>query len=1078
MLSPLDRDHAITTLVRAVGQTTYDRGVRYARGGSVLELDWLAAERRAVGLVDGTELYRTSAVFSLRAERLEFARGECSCPVRLNCKHSVALTVALLDQPDTQAVAAPPSWEDVLGAALGGGDTRPGGTVPLAVQLTLTPGPRSQFWRLHARLARPGKAGWVNANMAWANLPTMHEVDARHRDLLTELHTVHQMGGRGRRSGYGSAEKDLDLTTIDSPRLWPLLDELAAAGVELLYNRKELGALPRPGTAELCVDIDETGGDLVVTPTVRTDDSDLPVAALGFLGEDAHGVIYLRPGDPRGPSPAEWPFRIARLSGTAPRAMQELVAAEASITVPASDADRFAAAYYPRLSRAASVRSTDGSFTPPTIEGPTLLLRVAYLPGHRAQLHWQYRYAIGGAERAVELRPGDDENFRDVDRERALLDGLDLPLAKYRLLSPAGALLPRVSLEGLDTARLSTELIPLLLTRDDLEVVVEGEAAQYRDAGDSLSIGVGTDATDDGDWFDLSITVRVEDAPVPFRDLFSALNTGQSHLLLPDGAYLSLDRPELQRLRDLIAEARGLHEQDPNGLRLSRFQASLWEEFAALGVVERQAARWREQVQGLLDATTTSTLEPPASLRATLRPYQLDGFRWLSFLWSNGLGGILADDMGLGKTVQSLALICQSREANPSDPPVLIVAPTSVVANWASEAARFAPHLRVVAVSETGTKRGAALAQSIEGADVVVTSYTLARLDDDEYAAHRWSMLLLDEAQFVKNHRSKAYQCMRRIEAPTKIAITGTPMENNLMELWSLLSISAPGLFPNPTKFGEYYRKPIESGGDSELLGRLRRRIRPLILRRTKEQVASDLPAKQEQVLEVELSPRHRKLYDTHLQRERQKILGLVGEVDANRFTILQSLTLLRRLSLDASLIDDTHASVASAKIDALLEQLADVIDGGHRALVFSQFTGFLDRVRQRLDAEGISYTYLDGRTRDRAKVLGEFKSGDAPVFLISLKAGGFGLNLTEADYCFLLDPWWNPASEAQAVDRTHRIGQTRNVMVYRLIAKDTIEEKVMALQARKSELFASVVDEGGAFSAALSAEDIRELLG
>ncbi|MFC9790197.1 SNF2-related protein [Rhodococcus sp. NPDC127528] len=1071
---PSDHDHTLSTLVRAVGQTTYDRGVRYARAGSVLELDWIAAERRAVGLVDGTELYRTSVLFAPHTDRLEFTRGECSCPVRLNCKHAVAVTVALLDQSDT-AEPAPPSWEDLLGAALGGTD-RPAGTVPLAVQLTLTPGPRSQFWRLSARLARPGRSGWANANMTWSGLPHMTDVLPAHREVLSELHAMHQAAGRARRT-YGSGEKDLDLTTVTSPRLWTLLDEAADAGVELLYGRKGMGALPTPAGAELCVDVDQSGGDLEVTPTVRTDDSELPVIVLGFLGEEAHGVLYLRPGDPRGANPAEWPFRIARLSGTAPRAMQELVVCSASIVVPARDVDRFSAEYYPRLQRSATVRSTDGSFTAPTIEGPTLLLHVAYAAGHRVALHWQFRYAVGGAERAVDLRAG-DESFRDAGRERAVLAGLDLPLEKYRLLGPGGTLLARVHLDGLDTARVTTELLPLLDARGDVEVRVEGAAADYRDAGDSVQIGVGTEATDDGDWFDLSITVRVEDAPVPFRDVFAALTAGQSHLLLPDGAYLSLDRPELQRLRELITEARDLHEQEPDRLRLSRFQAGMWEELAALGVVERQAARWREQVQGLLDVTTVSTLDAPASLRATLRPYQLDGFRWLAFLWTNGLGAILADDMGLGKTVQSLALICHARQQNPADPPVLIVAPTSVVANWAAEAARFAPHLRVVAVSETGTKRGAALSDSIDGADVVVTSYTLARLDDEEYAAHRWSMLLLDEAQFVKNHRSKAYQCMRRIEAPTKVAITGTPMENNLMELWSLLSIAAPGLFPNPTKFGEFYRKPIETGGDAELLARLRRRIRPLILRRTKEQVASDLPAKQEQVLEVELTPRHRQLYDTQLQRERQKILGLVEDVDANRFTILQSLTLLRRLCLDAALVDEAHASVGSAKIDALLEQLADVIDGGHRALVFSQFTGFLDRVRARLDAEGVGYTYLDGRTRDRAKVLGEFKSGDAPVFLISLKAGGFGLNLTEADYCFLLDPWWNPASEAQAVDRTHRIGQTRNVMVYRLIAKDTIEEKVLALQARKSELFTSVVDEGGAFNAGLSAEDIRELLG
>jgi SNF2 family DNA or RNA helicase len=337
--------------------------------------------------------------------------------------------------------------------------------------------------------------------------------------------------------------------------------------------------------------------------------------------------------------------------------------------------------------------------------------------------------------------------------------------------------------------------------------------------------------------------------------------------------------------------------------------------------------------------------------------------------------------------------------------------------------------------------------------------------------------MVLDEAQYVKNHQSQIYQCARKLPAPVKIAITGTPMENNLMELWSLLSITAPGLFPNPARFKEYYVQPIEKRKDRELLGQLKRRIRPLILRRTKEQVARDLPPKQEQVLEVELHVRHRRIYQTHLQRERQKILGLIGDLNANRFTILRSLTLLRQLSLHPALVDTAHGDIPCAKIDTLVDQIGDVAAGGHRALVFSQFTGFLAHIKHRLAAAGIDYCYLDGSTRDRTGVLNTFKNGAASVFLISLKAGGFGLNLTEADYCFLLDPWWNPATEAQAIDRTHRIGQTRNVMVYRLIAKDTIEEKVLALQQRKAELFASVLDDGEAFGGALTVEDIKSLM-
>ena len=300
------------------------------------------------------------------------------------------------------------------------------------------------------------------------------------------------------------------------------------------------------------------------------------------------------------------------------------------------------------------------------------------------------------------------------------------------------------------------------------------------------------------------------------------------------------------------------------------------------------------------------------------------------------------------------------------------------------------------------------------------------------------------------------------MDAPFALAITGTPLENSLMDLWSLLSVTAPGLFPSPQRFSQFYRRAIERDGDTDKLRQLQRRVRPFVLRRTKQAVAADLPPKQEQVLEVELSPRHMRVYQTHLQRERQKVLGLLDDLDRNRFTVLRSLTLLRRLCLDPALVDEAHADIPAAKVETLLDDLTELVAEGHRALVFSQFTSFLGRIRERLEQAGIAHAYLDGSTTRREEVVERFRQGDAPVFLISLKAGGFGLNLTEADYCFVLDPWWNPATEAQAVDRAHRIGQTRKVMVYRMVAKDTIEEKVMALKARKAELFGSVFDADG----------------
>jgi SNF2 family DNA or RNA helicase len=365
----------------------------------------------------------------------------------------------------------------------------------------------------------------------------------------------------------------------------------------------------------------------------------------------------------------------------------------------------------------------------------------------------------------------------------------------------------------------------------------------------------------------------------------------------------------------------------------------------------------------------------------------------------------------------------------------------------------------------------------VDGADVLVTSYALFRIERDQYDEVEWGGLILDEAQAVKNHESRGYHCARTLSAPFKLAITGTPLENNLMELWSLLSITAPGLLASPARFTDYYRTPIERSRDGDRLAVLRRRIAPLVLRRTKEQVAPDLPDKQEQVLEIDLAPRHRKVYQTYLQRERRKVLGLVDDLQRNRFEIFRSLTLLRQACLDAALVDAEHTGVPATKLDVLMELVEDIVAEGHRVLVFSQFTRFLGGARDRLVAAGIETCYLDGKTKKRGEVIDGFRSGAAPVFLISLKAGGTGLTLTEADYVILLDPWWNPATENQAVDRTHRIGQTRKVMVYRLVARDTIEEKVMALKAAKAALFSSVLDGGDFESAALTASDIRHLV-
>lgn len=596
----------------------------------------------------------------------------------------------------------------------------------------------------------------------------------------------------------------------------------------------------------------------------------------------------------------------------------------------------------------------------------------------------------------------------------------------------------------------------------------------HRRAEEAPEVQIGT-STADGDWFDLQVKVSIEGEEVNFKELFAALARDEPMFVLPSGTWFPLDSPELETLRRIIDEARELNDHRAP-LRVSRYQVDLWEELAELQLVTAQRHSWWQSVSQLTDQNRPESLEPPEGLQAQLRDYQIEGYSWLSFLYDHQLGGILADDMGLGKTLQTLAMIQRARARDPGSAPFLIVAPTSVMSNWGNEAAAFTPNLSVVMISATETRRGTELAQAVAGADVVVVSYALFRLESASYEQLSWSGLVLDEAQMIKNHTSRGYRAARRLSTGFKLVVTGTPMENSLQELWALTSIACPGLLGGREEFSRVFRAPIEKEHDADRLALLRRRLRPFLLRRTKERVASELPPKQEQVLELELDSEHRRLYDRRLQRERQKILGLVEDMQVNRFEIFRSLTLLRQLALDPELVEE--GSGPSAKLNALEDLLQEAVGEGHRILVLSQFTRFLDKARRATASAGLSTAYLDGSTTDRAAVIERFRSGEASVFFVSLRAGGFGLNLVEADYVVLLDPWWNPAAEEQAIDRAHRIGQTRSVMVYRLVSKDTIESKVMALKESKLELFNRVLDGSGAAGGGqLTAEDIKNLM-
>ncbi|TFC53752.1 MULTISPECIES: DEAD/DEAH box helicase [unclassified Cryobacterium] len=1106
-------------IARLVGPQAYSRGVRYAKEGRVEDQVWQLGGSRLLGTVGGTQArpYDVTVTFQQDSNgTVVRASGTCSCPMGLNCKHVVALLLASRStaadlararSADSQRphTSAPATWQSALAPLTRAPEAEPPTGTALALQFELLPPPRAarlpapsvSLARLGVRPMVRGKKGkWIRGNLTWDNLS--YSRGMLNRAQLRVLSAIFELYSSGQRY-HVTTDPWLHLDGFANRALWGLLGEAREAGIPFIGTtpgQEPVTVSDEP--AELSLDIRRDHGGLTLSPTVSLGGQLLDRSALGYIGDPAHGLFTWTT------TSTDVRLTIAPLARQLGRDLRVLASAHTPITIPPDEENVFLADFYPFLRGQLSLISTDESFELPDTARPVLALSIIAHADARIGLHWEWQYTGGaGASGAPAIAPlhgpaTDDApaGYRDTADEARILHAVSGIFAGFPAHQPAlfaaeltgsagaadsaGILRADATLDGARMIEFLEAVLPVLEATDDLLVQFVGDAPEYREAAEPPTLTFATSArAESRDWFDLSVRVTVDGEDVPFDEVFRALATGQELMILPDGTYFSLDRPELQQLRHLIEEARGLQDSPNDSLRINRAQSDLWEELQDLGSAEAEAAAWRDTLAGLADGATIAHRELPAAVQASLRPYQQTGFDWLGFLYDTGLGGVLADDMGLGKTLQAIALIVDARERQSARRPFLVVAPTSVVHNWATECARFAPGLSVAAITETTAKRGASLAEAVTTADVVITSYTLFRLDFDEYDAVSWAGLLLDEAQFVKNHKSRAHQCAKRLQAPFKLAITGTPLENNLMELWSLLSITAPGLFPSAARFSDYYQRPIETQADGDRLGQLRRRIRPFMLRRTKDQVASDLPAKQEQVLELELHPRHRRVYQMHLQRERQKVLGLLGDLNQNRFEIFRSITMLRQLSLDASLYDDKYADIPSSKLDVLMELLEDVVAEGHRTLIFSQFTGYLAKVRTRLDAAGVTYSYLDGRTRNRAAAIDGFKNGDTSVFLISLKAGGFGLNLTEADYCILLDPWWNPAAEAQAVDRAHRIGQTKNVMVYRLVATDTIEEKVMALKAVKAKLFDSVMTDGGAQGTGqgLTASDIRELL-
>jgi superfamily II DNA or RNA helicase len=575
----------------------------------------------------------------------------------------------------------------------------------------------------------------------------------------------------------------------------------------------------------------------------------------------------------------------------------------------------------------------------------------------------------------------------------------------------------------------------------------------------------------EGDWIKGDVRFDAGDVTVDLAKLRAALAGGAKWVSLDDGSLAEITRDVSDAVRELedITDASGHVE-------VTKLHVGRVDRLAAMdegAVIDSALRAFRESVK----AMHVRDGDVPVGLRASLRAYQKQGLGWLQFLTELRAGGILADDMGLGKTLTTLALLQWRKEREPAQKPSLVVAPTSVITNWLREASRFTPELRVVLLHGDRRMERQALARR---ADLVITSYGVLRSDIEFMSSIDWRVVAMDEAQTIKNAGSNTAESARRLKAEQRLALSGTPVENRLGELWAIMDFVNPRLLGTLRDFENRYEAPITHDGDALAAARLRAMVRPFVLRRTKREVLTELPPKEEVSRVVSLSPVQRKMYDAMATILRDEVGREVRAKGTGRsaFHVLTALLRLRQMACDPRLVDPATDPSASAKREIFLEIARQLKEEGRRALVFSGFRQLLELWRGDLDKEGISYEYLDGTTTDRDARVHRFQTGTATLFLISLKAGGTGLNLTAADTVIHVDPWWNPAVEEQATDRAHRMGQTRSVTVYRLVAEGTVEEKITRLKARKRDLADAVVREDQGALRGLSEDDVSMLLG
>ncbi|KIO76239.1 helicase SNF2 [Pedobacter lusitanus] len=576
---------------------------------------------------------------------------------------------------------------------------------------------------------------------------------------------------------------------------------------------------------------------------------------------------------------------------------------------------------------------------------------------------------------------------------------------------------------------------------------------------------------EDNDWFDINAIVYFGIHPIPFISLKQHILHKKREFLLPDGTIAIIPEKWFSQYGSLFSLSDG-----GKMLKLKKHHIGLINDLAGDGIANVTLQR---KLQKLNDFENIEDVQMPAHFKGELRSYQKAGYNWFSFLREYNFGGCLADDMGLGKTIQTLAMLQKLKEEdelNNTHSTSLIIMPTSLIYNWLAEAKKFTPKLKILA--HTGSARNKDVSHFIKY-DIVITTYGITRVDVNEIHNFYFNYIILDESQNIKNPSSKSFKAVKQLKSRHRLILSGTPVENSVADLWTQLTFLNPGLLGTQAFFNEEYVQAIEKKKDEDKAKKLQAIIKPFVLRRTKEQVAEELPAKTEQIIYCDMSEDQASYYEKTKSAYRNDLLSSMddGTYAKKQVQLLQGLTALRQLANHPLMIDEHYLS-DSGKFENVVHTLDNVLKGGHKVLIFSQFVKHLGIFRNHFEKELIPFAYLDGSTKNRGEIVAEFQENqDLKVFLISIKAGGVGLNLTQADYVFILDPWWNPAVEQQAIDRSHRIGQEKKVFIYKFIAKDTVEEKILALQNRKKRLASSLITTEESFFKSLSKEDIREIL-